>query len=191
MRVLDHLTDKKEMMHIQWWICCLFIWARRRVGKNASWLFLQGFESVRLCLVPCCVQSSWRWKRTAERERVSLVVTMSCFETMASPWPELYLDLFQRSHICSVVFTIFWMTLEPSFSVSLHAAMVSAVVSCGHLFELLTSYKHTDSGEELIYRQWRVPLCPSRWRYAPSLFVSIDLFQLTCQVADHTINEVR
>lgn len=98
---------KTEMLHIQWWIRRLSIWACRGVGENASWLFLWGFESVRLCLVPCCVQRSWRWKTTAERERVSLVVTMSGFETMASPWPELYLDLFQHSHICSVVFAIF------------------------------------------------------------------------------------
>lgn len=163
-------------MHIHRWIHGLSMWAQRRVGEKVRWLFLQGFESVRLCLVPCCVQSSWRWKTAAERERASLVVTMSCFETMASPWPELYLDLFQHSRICSVVLDIFWVTLEPSFSVPLHAAMVSAVVWSGHSFKLLTSSEHTSLGEELIYQLWRVPLCPSRWRYMPPFCLLVLTF---------------
>lgn len=191
MGVLDHLMDKERddahsvLKPLPFYLSLCKSW------RKCELIIFAGLWKCPPLLVPCCVQSSWRWKTTAERERVSLVVTMSRFETMASPWPELYLDLFQHSHICFVVLDIFWMTLEASFSASLHAAVVSAVVPSGRLFELLTSSKHTSSGEELIYRLRRVPLCPSRWRYAPSLFVNIDLFQLTCQVADHTINEVR
>lgn len=183
---------KKEMMHVQRWSRCLSSWACRRIGENASWLFFAGLWKCPPlpCASSCSKQLQMKNNCRAGKSEPCCDNVVFWNNGVPLAWA-LFRSLSTQPHLLCRVRYFFWMSSGSSFSLSSHAAGVSAVVLSGHLVELLTSSMHKSSGEELIYRLWRVPLCPSRWRYAPSLFVRIDLFQLTCQVADHTISKVR